>query len=57
MVTFALATPHRCRGCVGDGISETISFTRATFPRLGRHAVVGVIWSGTVIWSTTNAST
>jgi len=37
------------------GISRTISFTRATFPDWDVHVVVWIIWSGTIIWSTTNA--
>jgi len=39
----------------GTGISETISFTRATSPGWHVHWVVWVIWSGLIIWSTTNA--
>src|SRR5215207_5390023 len=54
-ITFALAVLIALWLSSSTGISETISFTRATFPDWDVHTVVWVAWAGTVIWSTTNA--
>ncbi len=39
----------------GTGISETLSFTRATSPDWTLNTVVWVVWAGLIIWATTNA--
>ena len=39
----------------GTGISETLSFTRASSPGWSMHWAVWVVWAGVIIWSTTNA--
>ncbi len=54
-ITLGLAMLIALWLALGTGISETISFTRATSPGWTVHWVVWVIWSGLIIWSTTNA--
>jgi phospho-N-acetylmuramoyl-pentapeptide-transferase len=39
----------------GTGISTSISFTRASLPGWNLHWIIWVIFSGLIIWSTTNA--
>lgn len=54
-ITFALAL-LTCWWLVADtGISETLSFTRATSPGWTLHWAVWVVWAGLIVWSTTNA--
>jgi phospho-N-acetylmuramoyl-pentapeptide-transferase len=54
-ITLGLAVLAAWWLVLGTGISETISFTRATSPGWDVHWLVWVLWSGLVIWSTTNA--
>ena len=54
-ITLALAVLIAWWLSAGTGISRTISFTRADWPGWGVHWVVWVIFSGLIIWSTTNA--
>jgi phospho-N-acetylmuramoyl-pentapeptide-transferase len=54
-ITFGFAILTAVWLSAATGISETISFTRATFPDWDVHSVLWVVWAGTVIWSTTNA--
>jgi len=54
-ITLGLAVLIAWWLSAGTGISRTISFTRATWPGWGVHWVVWVIFSGLIIWSTTNA--
>lgn len=54
-ITLGLAVLIAWWLAAGTGISETISFTRATWPGWDVHWVVWVIFSGLIIWSTTNA--
>jgi phospho-N-acetylmuramoyl-pentapeptide-transferase len=54
-ITFGLAILVVLWLSSATTISETISFTRSTFPDWDVHTIVWVIWSGTVVWSTTNA--
>jgi len=54
-ITLALALLTAWWLVSGTGISETLSFTRATSPGWTLHWIVWVVWSGLIIWSTTNA--
>jgi len=54
-ITFALAVLIAAWLVAGTGISETLSFTRATSPGWTLHWLVWVVWAGLIIWSTTNA--
>jgi len=54
-ITLGLAILIAWWLAAGTGISETISFTRATWPGWDVHWVVWVLFSGVIIWSTTNA--
>ncbi len=54
-ITLALAILVAWWLAAGTGISETISFTRATSPGIELHWVLWVLWSGVIVWSTTNA--
>ena len=54
-ITLGLAVGIAWWLAAGTGISETISFTRATSPGWHIHWLLWVIWSGLIIWSTTNA--
>jgi phospho-N-acetylmuramoyl-pentapeptide-transferase len=54
-ITFGLALGTAWWLSAGTGISETLSFTRATSPGWVLNTVVWVMWAGLIIWSTTNA--
>jgi phospho-N-acetylmuramoyl-pentapeptide-transferase len=54
-ITFGLALLTCWWLAAGTGISETLSFTRATSPGWTLHWVVWIVWSGLIVWSTTNA--
>lgn len=54
-ITFGLAVLTAWWLAAATGISETISFTRATWPGWDVHWLVWVVWAGLIIWSTTNA--
>jgi phospho-N-acetylmuramoyl-pentapeptide-transferase len=54
-ITLGLATLVALWLALGTGISRTISFTRASSPDWHVHVVVWIIWSGLIIWATTNA--
>lgn len=54
-ITFGLALGTAWWLSAGTGISETLSFTRATSPGWVLHWAVWVVWAGLIIWSTTNA--
>ncbi len=54
-ITLALAILLTWWLAASTGISETLSFTRANWPGIDLHWIVWVLWSGTIVWSTTNA--
>jgi phospho-N-acetylmuramoyl-pentapeptide-transferase len=54
-ITFGLALLTAWWLVAGTGMSETISFTRSTWPGWSVHWAVWVVWAGLIVWSTTNA--
>lgn len=54
-LTLALAILVCWWLAAGTGISETLSFTRASSPGIELHWILWVLWSGIIVWSTTNA--
>jgi phospho-N-acetylmuramoyl-pentapeptide-transferase len=54
-ITMALAFATAAWLSMATGISETLSFTRATSPGWQLHTGVWIVWAGLIIWATTNA--
>ena len=54
-ITLSLAMGVAWWLSAGTGISETLSFTRATYPGWTLHTIVWIVWAGVIIWATTNA--
>jgi phospho-N-acetylmuramoyl-pentapeptide-transferase len=54
-ITLALAGGIAWWLSAATGISETLSFTRATSPDWTLNTVVWIVWAGLIIWATTNA--
>ena len=54
-ITLGLAILVTWWLAASTGISETISFTRASWPGIELHWILWVLWSGVIVWSTTNA--
>jgi phospho-N-acetylmuramoyl-pentapeptide-transferase len=54
-ITMGLAIGVAAWLATGTGISQTLSFTRATLPGWELHTVVWIVWAGLIIWATTNA--